>query len=80
MTFRQPVSKSASTAKNIAVGGHDISHYHGNSEKMHASPNSATLFQSELLAGFIDRLEKKQKKPMVRASSDHLCLVLRQQP
>ncbi|MDG1976583.1 MAG: DUF1552 domain-containing protein [Akkermansiaceae bacterium] len=72
MTFRQPV-QSLLNSESIAVGGHDISHYHGNSEKMHAS-QQRDLVQSELLAGFIDRL-KKTKEADGSSLFDHLCLV-----
>jgi len=72
LTFRQPV-QSLLQSENIKVGGHDISHYHGNAEKMAAS-RQRDLVQSELLAGFIDRLKATQEAD---GSSlfDHLCLV-----
>ena len=72
MTFRQPV-QSLLNSENIQVGGHDISHYHGNAEKMAASQRR-DLVQSELLAGFIDRL-KATKEADGSSLFDHLCLV-----
>ena len=72
MTFRQPV-QSLLNSENIKVGGHDISHYHGNAEKMAAS-QQRDLVQSELLSGFIDRL-KTTKEPDGSSLFDHICLV-----
>jgi len=72
MTFRQPV-QSLLNSESIKVAGHDISHYHGNKEKMAAS-QQRDLVQSELLSGFIDRL-KKTKEADGSSLFDHLCLV-----
>lgn len=72
MTFRQPV-QSLLNSENIKVGGHDISHYHGNAEKKSASEKRDTV-QSELLAGLIDRL-KAAKEADGSCLFDHICLV-----
>jgi hypothetical protein len=72
MTFRQPV-QSLLNSESITIGGHDISHYHGNAEKRDAS-HQRDLVQSELLSGFIDRL-KKTKEADGSSLFDHLCLV-----
>lgn len=56
MTFRQPVS-TLLTALGIKVHPHDMSHYHTTlGEKLDASQRR-DLAQSELLAGFLDKLK-----------------------
>jgi len=72
MTFRQPV-QSLLNSSSIKVGGHDISHYHGNAEKKAAS-EQRDLVQSELLSGFIDRL-KATKEADGTSLFDNMCLV-----
>lgn len=60
MTYRQPVA-SLLTSLDIKVFPHDMSHYHTTlGEKLDASQRR-DLAQSELLAGFIDKL-KNQKE------------------
>ncbi|MFT5130220.1 MAG: hypothetical protein ACI8W8_003849 [Rhodothermales bacterium] len=72
MSFRQPV-QSLLNSENITVAGHDISHYHGKAEKMAASQQRDRA-QSELFAGFIDRL-KAAKEADGSSLFDHSCLV-----
>lgn len=72
MTFRQPV-QSLLNSEEITVGGHDISHYHGNAEKMTASQRR-DLIQSELFAGFLDRL-KAAREADGSSLFDHTCVV-----
>ncbi len=56
MTYRQPVS-TLLTSMDIKVHPHDMSHYHNTlGEKFDASQRR-DLAQSELLAGFIDKLK-----------------------
>ena len=56
MTFRQPVN-TLLTALDIKVHPHDMSHYHSTlGEKLDASQRR-DLAQSELLAGFLDKLK-----------------------
>ncbi len=56
MTFRQPVN-TLLTAMDIKVHPHDMSHYHTTlGEKLDASQRRDTA-QSELLAGFLDKLK-----------------------
>ena len=56
MTFRQPVA-TLLTAMDIKVHPHDMSHYHTTlGEKLDASQRR-DLAQSELLAGFLDKLK-----------------------
>jgi len=56
MTFRQPVN-TLLTALDIKVHPHDMSHYHTTlGEKLDASQRR-DLAQSELLAGFLDKLK-----------------------
>ena len=72
MSLRQPV-QSLLNSENIKVAGHDISHYHGNAEKKAASQQRDRI-QSELFAGFIDRL-KATKEADGSSLFDHTCLV-----
>lgn len=61
MTFRQPVN-TLLTALGIKVHPHDMSHYHTTlGEKLDASQRR-DIAQSELLAGFLDKL-KATKEP-----------------
>jgi hypothetical protein len=56
LTYRQPVS-TLLTSMDIKVAPHDMSHYHSTmGEKLDASQRR-DLAQSELLAGFIDKLK-----------------------
>lgn len=56
MTYRQPVS-TLLTSLGIKVAPHDMSHYHSTmGEKLEASQRR-DVAQSELLAGFIDKLK-----------------------
>jgi hypothetical protein len=56
MTFRQPVN-TLLTALGIKVNPHDMSHYHSTlGEKLDASQRR-DIAQSELLAGFLDKLK-----------------------
>lgn len=72
LSFRQPV-QSLLNAQKIEVGGHDISHYHGNADKMAASQRR-DLVQAELFAGFLDRLKAEKD---IKGSSllDSTCVV-----
>lgn len=72
MTFRQPV-QTLLNSEDITVSGHDISHYHGKAEKMAASQRR-DLIQSELFAGFLDRL-KATKEADGSSLFDHTCVV-----
>jgi hypothetical protein len=72
MTFRQPVD-TLLKALNIAVHPHDMSHYHTTlGEKLDASQRR-DLTQSELLAGFLDKL-KATKEPDGSSLFDHVAL------
>ena len=60
MTFRQPVN-TLLTALGIKVHPHDMSHYHTTlGEKLDASQRR-DLAQSELLAGFLDKLKETKE-------------------
>lgn len=60
MTYRQPVS-TLMTSIGIKVAPHDMSHYHSTmGEKLEAS-QKRDLTQSELLAGFIDKLKSTKE-------------------
>ncbi|MCC6267344.1 MAG: DUF1552 domain-containing protein, partial [Dehalococcoidia bacterium] len=72
MTFRQPVD-TLLKALSIGVHPHDMSHYHTTlGEKLDASQRR-DLTQSELLAGFIDKL-KATKEPDGSSLFDHVAL------
>jgi Protein of unknown function (DUF1552) len=72
MTFRQPVD-TLLKALNIGVHPHDMSHYHTTlGEKLDASQRR-DLTQSELLAGFLDKL-KSTKEPDGSSLFDHVAL------
>ena len=72
MTYRQPVS-TLLTSMDIKVHPHDMSHYHNTlGEKFDASQRR-DLAQSELLAGFIDKL-KATKEADGSCLFDHLAL------
>jgi hypothetical protein len=72
MTFRQPVD-TLLKALGIAVHPHDMSHYHTTlGEKLDASQRR-DLTQSELLAGFIDKL-KATEEPDGSSLFDHVAL------
>jgi hypothetical protein len=72
MTFRQPVN-TLLTALGIKVHPHDMSHYHTTlGEKLDASQRR-DLAQSELLAGFMDRL-KATKETDGTSLFDHVAL------
>jgi len=72
MTFRQPVD-TLLKALSIAVHPHDMSHYHTTlGEKLDASQRR-DLAQSELLAGFLDKL-KATKEPDGSSLFDHVAL------
>jgi hypothetical protein len=72
MTFRQPVN-TLLTALDIKVHPHDMSHYHTTlGEKLDASQRR-DLAQSELLAGFIDKL-KAVKEADGSSLFDHVAL------
>jgi hypothetical protein len=60
LTYRQPVS-TLLTSIGIKVAPHDMSHYHSTlGEKLDASQRR-DLTQSELLAGFLDKLKATQE-------------------
>ena len=72
MTYRQPVS-TLLTSIGVKVAPHDMSHYHSTmGEKLDASQRR-DLAQSELLAGFIDKL-KATKETDGSCLFDHLAL------
>ena len=72
MTFRQPVA-TLLTSMDIKVHPHDMSHYHTTlGEKLDASQRR-DLAQSELLAGFIDKL-KAAKETDGSCLFDHIAL------
>jgi Protein of unknown function (DUF1552) len=72
MTFRQPVA-TLLTAMDIKVHPHDMSHYHTTlGEKLDASQRR-DLAQSELLAGFLDKL-KTTKEADGSSLFDHVAL------
>jgi hypothetical protein len=72
MTFRQPVN-TLLTALDIKVHPHDMSHYHTTlGEKLDASQRR-DLAQSELLAGFLDKL-KATKEADGSSLFDHVAL------
>jgi hypothetical protein len=72
LTFRQPVA-TLLTSLDIKVHPHDMSHYHTTlGEKLDASQRR-DLAQSELLAGFLDRL-KATKEADGSSLFDHVTL------
>lgn len=72
MTYRQPVS-TLLTSIGIKVAPHDMSHYHSTmGEKLEAS-QKRDLTQSELLAGFIDKL-KATKEADGTSLFDHVAV------
>jgi hypothetical protein len=72
MTYRQPVS-TLMTSIGIKVAPHDMSHYHSTlGEKLDASQRR-DLAQSELLAGFIDKLKATNEADGSRLF-DHVAL------
>ena len=72
LTYRQPVS-TLLTSLGIKVAPHDMSHYHSTmGEKLDASQRR-DLAQSELLAGFLDKL-KALKEPDGTRLFDHVAL------
>ena len=72
MTFRQPVN-TLLTALEIKVHPHDMSHYHTTlGEKLDASQRR-DLAQSELLAGFLDKLKATKESDGTRLF-DHIAL------
>lgn len=72
LTYRQPVS-TLLTSMDIKVAPHDMSHYHSTmGEKLDASQRR-DLAQSELLAGFIDKLKATREADGTRLF-DHVAL------
>ena len=72
MTYRQPVS-TLLTSIGVKVWPHEMSHYHNTmGEKLEASQRR-DLAQSELLAGFIDKL-KSTKEADGSCLFDHVAL------
>ena len=72
LTFRQPVA-TLLTSMDIKVHPHDMSHYHTTlGEKLDASQRR-DLAQSELLAGFLDKL-KATKEADGSTLFDHIAL------
>jgi hypothetical protein len=73
ITYRQPVA-SLLTSLDIKVNPHDMSHYHGSqNEKLDASQRR-DLAQSELFAGFLDRI-KAASEPEGTTLFDHTTVV-----
>ncbi|MCE9630189.1 MAG: DUF1552 domain-containing protein [Planctomycetia bacterium] len=56
ITYRQPVA-SLLTSLDIKVHPHDMSHYHGSRNEQLDASRRRDLAQSELFAGFLDRLQ-----------------------
>lgn len=72
LTYRQPTS-TLLTSLDIKVAPHDMSHYHSTmGEKLDASQRR-DLAQSELLAGFIDKLKATKEADGTRLF-DHIAL------
>ena len=71
LTYRQPIS-TLLTSLGIKVAAHDMSHY-SPGERREASQRR-DLAQSELLAGFLDRL-RETKEPDGSSLFDHVSLV-----
>jgi hypothetical protein len=72
LTYRQPVS-TLLTSLGVKVAPHDMSHYHSTlGEKLEAS-QTRDLAQSELLAGFMDKLKATKESDGSRLF-DHLAL------
>lgn len=72
LTYRQPVS-TLLTSIGVKVAPHDMSHYHSTlGEKLEAS-KQRDLAQSELLAGFIDKLKATKEADGTRCF-DHVAL------
>ena len=72
LTYRQPVS-TLLTSLGIKVAPHDMSHYHSTlGEKLDASQRR-DLAQSELLAGFLDKLKATRESDGSRLF-DHVAL------
>lgn len=72
LTYRQPVS-TLLTSLGIKVAPHDMSHYHSTlGEKLDASQRR-DLAQSELLAGFLDKLKATREADGSRLF-DHVAL------
>jgi hypothetical protein len=72
ITYRQPVA-SLLTSLDIKLHPHDMSHYHGSQEKRDVSQRRDRA-QSELLAGFFDRL-KAASEPVGTTLFDHTTVV-----
>lgn len=72
LTYRQPVS-TLLTSIGVKVAPHDMSHYHSTlGEKLEASKKRDHV-QSELLAGFIDKLKATKEADGTRVF-DHVAL------
>jgi hypothetical protein len=72
LTYRQPVS-TLLTSMDIKVAPHDMSHYHSTmGEKLDASQRR-DVAQSELLAGFIDKLKATKEADGTRLF-DHVAV------
>ncbi|TLD70854.1 DUF1552 domain-containing protein [Phragmitibacter flavus] len=72
LTYRQPVG-SLLTSLDIKVAPHDMSHYHSTMGEKHQASQRRDLVQSELLAGFIDKLKSTAETDGTRLF-DHVAL------
>lgn len=73
LTYRQPVS-TLLTSLDIKVHPHDMSHYHTVRGEKLAASQRRDVAQSELLAGFLDKL-KTTKDPDGSSLFDHTTVV-----
>ena len=61
LTFRQPV-RTLLTSIGVTVHQHDMSHYHTTRAEKLAASEKRDLTQSQLLAGFLDKLKATQEE------------------
>jgi hypothetical protein len=72
LTYRQPV-RTLLTSLGITVHQHDMSHYHTTRAEKLAASQKRDLTQSQLLAGFLDKLKATQEADGSRLF-DSVCL------
>ena len=72
LTYRQPVS-TLLTSMDIKVAPHDMSHYHSTMGEKQEASQRRDLAQSELLAGFIDKLKATKEADGTRLF-DHVAV------
>ncbi len=73
VTYRQPVT-TLLTSLGLKTEAHTMSHYHGRPGDVVESSRKRDLAQSELLAGFIDKL-KTTREPDGSSLFDHVTVV-----